>query len=96
MDSIELLLALLIGLCFDRAQMGISLANYDAVANEVIIDQCKKRAFRWAASLCPAKELRLVSLNGSMRAYLQKDAYLTGYMLNVTIEELDGISRCNI
>lgn len=79
----------------DRMANGTA-GDYDAVANEVIIDQCKKRAFRWAASLCPAKELRLISLNGSMRAYLQKDAYLTGYMLNVTIEELDGISRCNI
>lgn len=29
----ELLFALLIGLCFDRAQMGISLANYDSLAN---------------------------------------------------------------
>ena len=29
----ELLFALLIGLCFDRAQMGISLANYDALSN---------------------------------------------------------------
>src|SRR5690606_16529529 len=29
----ELLFALLIGLCFDRAQMGISLANYDSLFN---------------------------------------------------------------
>lgn len=30
---IEILMAILIGLCFDRAQMGISLANYDALFN---------------------------------------------------------------
>ena len=70
--------------------------DYDALENEQIIDRCKRRAFRWAASLSPAKDLRLVSLNGSMRAYLERDAFLTGYMLNATIEEMDGVSRCNI
>ena len=70
--------------------------DWDARANEQIIDACKRRAFRWAVSMSPAKDLRLVSLNGSMRAYLERDAYLTGYMLNVTIEETDGVSRCDL
>lgn len=69
--------------------------DYDAVENERIIDKCKQRAFRWCASMYPKKELELVSVNGSERAYLERDAMLTGYMLNVTLEEVEGYGICN-
>lgn len=61
--------------------------DYNAEENERIIDECKQRAFEWAQSLTPAGELSLVSVNGAERAYLERDANLTGYMLNVTLEE---------
>lgn len=67
--------------------------DYCATDNERVIDGCKQMAFKWLSSLSPASELRLVSVNGAERAYLEGDANLTGYMLNVTLEETDG--RCN-
>ena len=70
--------------------------DYDARKNEHIIDKCKRRAFKWCASMFPKKELELVSINGSERAYLQDDAMLTGYMLNVTLEEVAGIGKCSL
>lgn len=71
--------------------------DYDAVANERIIHKCKVNALRWGAMMSiPQSGLKLVSINGSIRAYLKNDAYLTGYMLNVTLEDMDGISRCNL
>lgn len=68
--------------------------DYNARENERIIDACKRRAFKWAASLQGNKDLRLISVNGSERAYLESDALLTGYMLNVTIEDKEGIGIC--
>lgn len=70
--------------------------DYNAVMNERIIDKCKRRAFKWCASMFPKRELELVSVNGGDRAYLETDAMLTGYMLNVTLEEVDGIGKCSI
>ena len=87
---------LTLAIWFADAMAQATAGDYDALKNEQVIDACKKRAFRWAASLAPANELRLVSVNGSMRAYLERDAYLTGYMLNVTIEEVSGIRRCDV
>ncbi len=87
---------LTIAIWFADAMVQATAGDFDARLNEHVIDACKKRAFRWAASLSPAKDLRLVSINGSIRAYLRHDSYLTGYMLNVTLEEVDGISRCNV
>lgn len=72
-----------------------NVPEYDAIANERIIDACKRRAFAWCASMFPKKDLELVSINSSERAYLESDAMLTGYMLNVTLEEVEGIGVCN-
>lgn len=68
--------------------------DYDARKNEQIIDRCKRRAFKWCASMFPKNELELVSVNGSDRAYLEGDAMLTGYILNVTLEEVAGTGKC--
>lgn len=87
---------LTLAIWFADKMMYNSAGDYDALLNERIIDKCKRRAFRWAASLSPTKEIRLVSVNGSMRAYLERDAYLTGYMINVTIEEVSGIRMCDV
>lgn len=69
--------------------------DYDAMKNERVIDRCKRRAFKWCASLFPKKELELVSVNGGDRAYLESDAMLTGYMINVTLEEVAGVGKCS-
>ena len=72
-----------------------SLPDYDARENERIIDECKRRAYKWLASLRPTKELQLVSINSARRAYLQFDSLVTGYLLNVTIDEVEGYGSCD-
>ena len=64
--------------------------DYNARENERIIDECKQRAFRWLHDLVPSNELELVSVNGAERAYLERDSIITGYVVNVTIKELQG------
>lgn len=77
-------------------QMCCATPDYDALENERIITACKRRAFRWWASLSPTRELVPVSVNGSQRAYLERDGYFTGYMLSVTLEEVEGVGRCQL
>ena len=64
--------------------------DYNARENERIIDECKQRAFRWLHDLVPSNELELVSVNGAERAYLERDSIITGFVVNVTIKELQG------
>lgn len=71
-----------------------SLPDYDARENERIIDECKARALKWLASLQSNKELRLVSVNSATRTYMQFDALVTGFLLNVTLYEVDGYGVC--
>lgn len=86
------------GLVHERITLAVWFADnmlqgsgdFCAVENERIIDDCKQRAFKWVASLTPANELKLISINGAERAYLEMDDNLTGYMLNVTLEEMQG------
>lgn len=72
------------------------MPDYDAKENERIIDECKQRAFMWLASLQGNTEIELVSVNASDRWYLEKDAILTGYVVNVTIEEVRGYGKCEL
>ena len=71
-----------------------SLPDYSARANEQIIDECKRRALKWLAGLVPSSELKLVSINSARRAYMQFDAIVTGYLLNVTLYEIEGYGKC--
>ena len=71
-----------------------SLPDYNARENERIIDECKQRALKWLAGLLPTKELRLESVNSAQRAYMQFDAITTGFLLNVTLYEVEGYGKC--
>lgn len=73
-----------------------SVPEYDARENERIIDECKRRAFKWLALLTPTKELRLISVNGSLRVYMEEDAYITGFAVNVTLEEIESVGKCSV
>lgn len=64
--------------------------DFHSAENEVIIDRCKRRAFKWLRSLMRDSEFRLVATNNTERVYDEFDAILTGFALNVTIEELKG------
>ena len=91
------------GMWHERITLGVwfadlmpqASADQDGRITEQVIQKCKERAFRWAASLTPAGELKLISVNGSQRSYLDDDATLCGYWLNVTLEEVEGYGRCN-
>ena len=72
-----------------------SLPDYNARENERILDMCKRRAFKWLASFRPSNELRLISINSMRRTYLQFDAITTGYLISVTLEEVQGYGRCD-
>ena len=56
----------------------------------------KERAFTWIASLFRSRDLRLVSMNGTSRYYPTDDALFSAYGVNVTLEELQGYSKCNL
>lgn len=72
-----------------------ALPDYNARTNEQIIDTCKRRAFKWLASITPASGLRVAQVNSVSRAYMQFDAIVTGFMVNVTLEEVDGYGFCD-
>lgn len=67
--------------------------DFVSVENERIIDNCKRRALKWLQGMNTDKWLRLVAINNTERVYDVMDAVLTGFAVNVTIEELTGV--CN-
>lgn len=64
--------------------------DFRSEENERLIDDCKQAAYRWLQSLRRDKYLRLEGVNGTERVYDYFDAQLTGYAVNVTVEELTG------
>ena len=67
----------------------------DSIDNEDIIDTEKKKAFGWVSRLRLNDNLKLISVNSSERVYDEFDSIVTGYAVNVTIEEVSGIGLCN-
>ena len=66
----------------------------DVEANE--IDGLKKRAFKWLVKLLRSHDLRLVSINGTNRYYATDDAIYSAFGVNVTLDEAQGFSKCDI
>jgi hypothetical protein len=83
--TVEVLFATRSNLDFD----GLTVENDELQA-------MKERAFTWLASLFRSRDLRLVSMNGTSRYYATDDILFSAYGVNVTIEELQGYSRCNL
>lgn len=83
--TIEVLFATKSNLDFD----GLEVENSE-------INWLKIKAFEWLLALLRMKtELRCVSLNGTSRYYATDDAIYSAFGVNVTIEEIEGISKCN-
>lgn len=85
----------------ERVRLGIffvDLGDEDmsSFSNEEIIQQCKERAYRFLHSLRLNDKIRLVGDIQSQRVYEQFDAHLTGFAVNVTIEELYGVGACGL
>lgn len=68
--------------------------DFNSLENERLIDECKQLAYQWLRSLYRSKELRVVSVNGGERVYDEMDVILTGFAINLTIEELVGDYEC--
>lgn len=89
------------GLYHERLTLVVSFADktdfdFDSIENEDIIDRCKKRAFTWLHSLLRSDTLKNVSVNSTTRDYLLYDVILTGYGVNITLEEIEGFGACDI
>jgi hypothetical protein len=60
------------------------------------IDAMKMQAFKWLLSLVQWHTgLRLVTLNGTNRYYATDDAIYSAYGVNVTLEEIQGVTACD-
>lgn len=73
-----------------------SSMDFDGVNVERMeLDKMKEKAFKWLLSLYKSRELRLISLNGTNRYYATDDAIYSAYGVNVTLEEVSGVSKCD-
>ena len=59
------------------------------------LDIMKMHAFKWLLSLFRSRTLRLVTLNGTNRYYATDDAIYSAYGVNVTLEEIQGVTACD-
>ena len=59
------------------------------------LDVMKMHAFKWILSLFRSRTLRLVTLNGTNRYYATDDAIYSAYGVNVTLEEIQGVTACD-
>lgn len=82
--TIEMLFATTSNLDFDGT---------DVEKNE--LDGMKLLAFQWLLALYRSRELRLVSINGTNRYYATDDAIYSAYGVQVTIDEAQGVSKCD-
>ncbi len=60
------------------------------------LDEMKMEAFKWLLSLYKSHTLRLISLNGTNRYYATDDIIYDAYGVNVTLEEIQGVSKCDL
>ena len=88
----------------ERVAIGVFFANIadpemEPIPNERILTELKKRAFVWLASLRNSDELKLVEVRGTDRVYIKSndfDVRLTAFVLNVTLEEVQGFGLCDM
>ena len=88
------------GMFHERVTFAVIFADkthfdFNALENEQIIDRMKVRAFRWLQSLRLSDDLQLVSINNTQRLYDTTTDILTGYAVNVTLQEVKGYGVCN-
>lgn len=89
------------GILRERLTFVVSFAeltqfDFEAMENEDIIERCKFRAFAWLQALRSNDKINLISVNNSTRDYIEYDAIITGYGVNITIEEAQGIGACDV
>lgn len=68
----------------------------DAGENEQIIERCKNTAVQIAQMLGTTGEVALQSINSGRRFYQEFDVILTGYAINLNVQEVYGVTGCDI
>lgn len=74
--------------------VNLSEFDFDAIANEVIIDECKQRAFQWLDAMPLDEWLTLEGVETTSRVYQQFDAIVTGFAARVRLSEIVGWTNC--
>lgn len=70
--------------------------DFNALENEQIIDRMKVKAYKWLQSLRMSNALRVVSVNNTQRLYDNTTDILTGFAVNITIEDVAGVGECEL
>lgn len=70
--------------------------DFNALENEQIIDRMKVKAYKWMQSLRMSNALRVVSVNNTQRLYDNTTDVLTGFAVNITIEDIEGVGECEL
>lgn len=65
--------------------------DFDGEDNEVIIDQCKARAFTWLSWLSSSELVGIEAVNRTTRVYDRYDDILTGFGVSVDLKEINGL-----
>lgn len=74
----------------------LSRLDFDGIEAERQIDPLKHHALRWLASMRRNHDLQLVAVNGTQRYYATEDAIVVAYGVNVTLQEREGVSACEV
>ena len=69
--------------------------DFNALENEQIIDRMKVKAYRWLTALRTSDDLKIVSINNTQRLYDNTTEILTGYAVNITLEDVRGYGLCD-
>lgn len=69
--------------------------DFNALENEQIIDRMKIKAYKWLQSLRLSNDLNIVSINQTQRLYDSTTDILTGYAVDVTLEDIEGYGVCD-
>lgn len=88
------------GMYHERVTFAVMFADktefdFNALENEQIIDRMKIKAYRWLQSLRTSNELNVIAINSTQRLYDTTIDILTGYAVNITIEEMSGVGACD-
>ena len=70
--------------------------DFNALENEEIIDRMKEKAYKWMSSLRMSNTLHVVSVNNTQRLYDNTTDILTGFAVNITIEDVAGVGECEL
>ena len=70
--------------------------DFNALENEEIIDRMKLKAYKWLESLRNSNDLQIVSVNSTQRLYDTTTDILTGYAVNITLQDMYGAGECEL